>query len=339
MKELASVHGTQRVAAFLLSLEPAVATAILKGMTPDAVTKVARAMIDLDPRLSQAGVVDELFREVARALHAQRAVAACDTDHMKKLLGEAFGKQGDELMKGILERRTADRPFLEIERHPPASIARVLQSESAAVGALVLAHLEPARSAAVLKFFESDAALEIVKRMVTLDPPNAAVLRTIASDLAQRLASAPAPAPGADPAHRLKSVAALLNSSPPEIEKKVIESLNETDSALANELKEQLFTWEDIGTLGRRAMQKILGTVDTKTLSIALKGCSESVEQNILSNLSSRVREMVAEERELAGPQPMAEVKSAREEVLRSIRALIESGEFRPSRGGDDLVQ
>ena len=174
MKELASVHGTQRVAAFLLSLEPAVATAILKGMTPDAVAKVARAMIDLDPRLSQAGVVDELFREVARALHGQRAVAACDTDHLKKLLGEAFGKQGDELLKGILERRNADRPFLELERHPPASVARVLQGESAAVGALVLAHLEPARSAAILKFFESDAALEIVKRMVTLEPPNAA---------------------------------------------------------------------------------------------------------------------------------------------------------------------
>jgi flagellar motor switch protein FliG len=86
-------------------------------------------------------------------------------------------------------------------------------------------------------------------------------------------------------------------------------------------------------------MTKILGTVDTKTLSVALKGCSRAVEQNILGNLSSRVRDMVAEERELAGPLPLADVKIAREEVLKSIRALIEAGEFRPNRGGDELVE
>ena len=119
----------------------------------------------------------------------------------------------------------------------------------------------------------------------------------------------------------------------------MIEALAQSDERTANELREQLFTWEDIGTLNRRAMTKILGTVDTKTLSIGLKGCSQAVEKNILSNLSSRVREMVTEERELAGPMSIADVKLARDEILKNIRALIESGEFRPNRGGEDLVQ
>jgi flagellar motor switch protein FliG len=78
--------------------------------------------------------------------------------------------------------------------------------------------------------------------------------------------------------------------------------------------------------------------VDTKTLSIALKGASEAVEGNILDNLSSRVREMVAEEREIAGPMPMSDVQDARNEIMISIRALIEAGDFRPTRGADDLV-
>jgi flagellar motor switch protein FliG len=143
---------------------------------------------------------------------------------------------------------------------------------------------------------------------------------------------------GADPARRLQSVAQILNNSAPEMEKKVIEALAQSDEKVANELREKLFTWEDIATLNRRAMTKILGTVDTKTLSVALKGCSKAVEQNILSNLSSRVREMVLEERELAGAMPLADVKLARDEVLKSIRALIESGEFRPNRGGEELV-
>src|SRR6185503_19941017 len=163
------------------------------------------------------------------------------------------------------------------------------------------------------------------RRMVELEPPSPQLVRSIATDLAQRVAAAPLPTAGADPAKRLQSVAAILNNSAPEMEKKVIEALAQSDEKLAGELREQLFTWEDIGTLNRRAMTKILGTVDTKTLSVALKGCSKAVEHNILSNLSSRVREMVIEERELAVPMPIADVKQARDELLKNIRALIES--------------
>lgn len=338
MSDLAAIHGYQRVAAFLLSLEPALATSILKGMAPDVVTKVAQAMLDLDPRLEQQGVVKELVRELARGINGPRQLSACDQDHMKKLLGEAFGKQSDHLMQQIQERRLANRPFLELERRSPADLARLLQGESGAVAALVLAHMDPSQTALVLKHFPQETALDIVRRMVQLEPPNPQLVRTIAADLAQRMAAAPLPSAGADPTKRLQSVAQILNNSAPEMEKKVIEALAQADEKLAGELREQLFTWEDIGTLNRRAMTKILGTVDTKTLSVALKGCSQAVEKNILANLSSRVREMVIEERELAGPMTMADVKVARDELLKSIRALIESGEFRPDRGGEALV-
>jgi flagellar motor switch protein FliG len=270
MSALGSIQGHQRVAAFLLSLEPAVASAILKAMKPELVSKVAQAMIDLDPRLSQKGVVDELVRELARGLNAPRSVAPCDADHLKRLLGDALGKQSEELLRSIHERRLASRPFLEVERHPPADIARVLRQESAAVAALVLAHVDPTRTALVLKHLDQELALDIVRRMVHVDPPGPALMRSIAADLAQRLAGAPLPAAGADPGGRLKSVAQIQNNSAPEMEKKVIEALAQSDERVANELREQLFTWEDIAGLSRRAMTKILGTVDTKTLSVAL---------------------------------------------------------------------
>jgi flagellar motor switch protein FliG len=338
MSELASIRGYQRVAAFLLSLEPPVASALLKGMAPDVVTKVAQAMVDLDPRLTAQGVVDDLVRELARGLNRPRQVAPCDADHLKKLLGEAFGKQADELFRTIQEKRLASRPFLEVERHGPVEIARVLGSESAAVIALVLTHFDPGKTAQVMKHLPPELALEAVQRMVTLEPPAPALVRSVATDLAQRLASAPLPAAGADPARRLQSVAQILNNSAPDMEKKVIEALAQRDEKTANELREQLFTWDDIGALNRRAMTKILGTIDTKTLAVALKGCSAAVEQNVLSNLSSRVRDMVIEERELAGPMSFTDVKAARDEILKNVRALIESGEFRPNRGGEELV-
>jgi flagellar motor switch protein FliG len=203
---------------------------------------------------------------------------------------------------------------------------------------LVLAHLDPAQSAEVIRSLESDWAVDVVRRMATLEPPNPVILETIAADILTQLEEAPPIVGSSDPSARLRQVAELLNNSPTEIEKNVIESLAEEDVAMADELREYMFTWEDIATIDKRTMQKILGTVDTKTLSIALKACSSEVADNVLGNLSSRVRDMVAEERDLAGAMPMTDVTAARGEIMTNIRAMIEAGEFRPSRGGDELV-
>jgi flagellar motor switch protein FliG len=122
------------------------------------------------------------------------------------------------------------------------------------------------------------------------------------------------------------------------VERSVLGGLEEEDAQMVAEIREYMFTWEDLASLDKRAMQKVLTSVDTRTLSIALKGSSTSVEENILSNLSSRVREMVAEERELAGPMPMSEVQVLRDEVMKAVRGLMESGEIKTTRAGEDLV-
>ena len=107
---------------------------------------------------------------------------------------------------------------------------------------------------------------------------------------------------------------------------------------MAAEIRESMFTWVDLGEVDKRSMQKILASVDTRTLALALKACVPEVEANVISNLSTRVQEMVAEERELAGLVPMTEVLASRAEIMRAVHALIDAGEFKPSRGGEELV-
>ena len=137
-----------------------------------------------------------------------------------------------------------------------------------------------------------------------------------------------------------QTIADMLNMSETEIEKGILDGLGdvENDAELAAEIRDHMFTWNDVGTIDKRAMQKVLASVDTRTLSIALKAAQPDVEANIMDNLSSRVREMVAEERELAGAMPMSEVATARNEIMKSIRALVEAGEIQPTKAGDELV-
>ena len=130
----------------------------------------------------------------------------------------------------------------------------------------------------------------------------------------------------------------MLNFANGDIERVVLEGLESDNAEAASEVREHMFTWEDIAEIDRRSMQKILGTVDTKTLSVALKACDPAIEENILGNLSQRVRDMVAEERDLVGAVPKSEVESARDDIMKNIRAMIEAGEFSPSRKGEELV-
>ncbi|HED63963.1 MAG TPA: hypothetical protein ENJ09_00245 [Planctomycetes bacterium] len=339
MSKLADIDGAQKVAALLLSLDVETRASVLGKMREDVVDRVAAAMLELDPRLTEGGVVDLLKESLAKTVHGQPTIRPLGERDLSEILSRGLGKQRAEaLLKGIIERRAVERPFRIIEEHPPHTVGRVLREESNAVAALVLSHLDPGVSAEILKVYDEEQGVDVVKRMATLDPPVPDVLRRIAQLLHEKIQNTPAAIGVTDPAERLKAVADLLNKSKPEMEKGVVEAIAEEDTAIAQELREYMFTWEDVATIDSRTMQKILGTVDTKTLSIALKGCSEEVEANLLSNLSSRVKDMVMEERELAGPVPMSEVLQARDDIMKNIRAMIEAGEYRPAKGGDDLV-
>lgn len=334
-----AVAGHQRVAAFLLSLDPETARGVLRHIQRDVLEDVARAMVELDPRLSAEGTVEELYRALAVSLHRPRRVAAVQPAELGTLLQASFGQAESEgILAKIAERRRTERPFADSERHPAARIARAMGGESAAVCALILGYLDPRKAAEILALLPEAKALDAMRRLARLEAPAPSVLRLVAGKLAARLGEleAKGEAEGVD---RLQTIAELLNNSSPEIEKKVMETLVSDDADMAAELREHMFTWDDIATIDKRSMQKILGAVDTKTLSVALKAASPAVEQNLMGNLSSRVRDMVMEEREIAGAVSMSVVQDARDEILRSIRAMIESGEFKPSRGGEELVR
>jgi len=331
--------GAQRAAIFLLSLDKEAAATVIKHLDEGVIVEVVEAMAQLDQSGTEADAVKRLDKELVKALHRPRAARLKSAAELQTMLEQTLGKsQASALFDKINQRLLHERPFLGIEKYAPAQVAKALGEESEAVAALALAHLDPSLTAEVLASFQPARSLAVVKRMAALVPPGFETLVAIAGEIERRLEALAAEPSPPDPTLRLRSIAEVLNFSQPEVERSLLEGLGAADAELAAEIREFMFTWEDLAKVDKRAMQKILASVDTKTLAIALKACSEAVQANILSNLSSRVREMVADERDLAGPMPMAEVRLARDEIMKAVRALMESGDFRPTRAGEELV-
>lgn len=331
--------GPQRAAAFLLSLDRQVAASLLEKLEPGALREIAAAMARLDPRFEAGDSLSAVYKELARNVAEPKRLRSAAEPELALLLEGAVGRErASALVSEIRARRRVERPFASLERAPEPAVHAVLARESAAVVALVLAHLDPERSARLLSRCDPDRALDVVRRMAKLVPPGPEALARVADALEAALSAASALPAEPDPKRRLETVAKLINFAEAEVGKSVLEGLDSSDGEMAAEIREFLFTWTDLAGVDKRGMQKILSSVETRTLAIALKACPADVEANVMQNLSSRVRAMVADERDLAGALPMAEVLSARDEILKSVRALMESGEFKPARAGEELV-
>ena len=107
---------------------------------------------------------------------------------------------------------------------------------------------------------------------------------------------------------------------------------------LAEEVQNQLFTFEDMTTLDNASLQRIIREINKETLALALKGANDSIMDCIMRNLSSKAADLLREEISYLGPVRSTDVDKAQLEIINIIRRLEDEGEIIISRGGEDDV-
>lgn len=333
--------GARRVAALLLSLDQASAAALLKTLAPEVLPRVADAMTAIEAEGPDSEVRSQIWRDLVRELengHVQHPRAR-DEEELARFLESGVGRdRANAVLTEMRERRRLERPFVAIENATPAHIAKALAAESTAVRALVLGNLPPKLSAGVMALLDQDESLRVVQRLAKQGVPRRETIDLVAKNLAAEVERIAAEPLKPQPQDRMRSIADILNRGDKELGRSVLAGLEESDKPVAEGIREMMFTWTDLAKLDRRAMQKVLSTVETGKLALALKGGPVEVEENVLVNLSQRVRDMVAEERELLGPRPRAEVDAARADLMKGIRSLVESGELSAQASVEGLV-
>ena len=139
----------------------------------------------------------------------------------------------------------------------------------------------------------------------------------------------------------VESLASILNRTDRATEKNVMELLELKNPALAQNVKELMFVFEDIVNLEDRAIQRILRQVETKDLAMSLKGTREDVKNKILNNMSERARQMLLDDMEYMGPVRAKEVQEVQTKIVAIIRALEAEGEIVIARESqeDEMIE
>ena len=228
-----------------------------------------------------------------------------------------------------LQIQQKEKPFAIARKAEPQQLTNLLINEHPQTVALVMCYLQPEKAALVLSKLPDELQTDIAERIGTFNRTSPTIISKIERIMEEKLSNLIES--NVETVGGVKSLVDILNSVDRTTEKNII-----TD--FADEVKSNLFIFEDIVNLDRGSIQRILREVDNENLVLALKGASEEVSNIIFNNLSKRATEMLKEDIKFMGPVRLSTVEEAQQKIVATIRKLDESGEIIMGRGEQDSV-
>ncbi len=324
--------GRQKAAIFLVTLGSEISSEIFKHMREDEIESLTFEIARLEVVDSEDR--DRVLQEFQELMMAQDFITTGGIDYARELLERALGSQK---AVDIINRLTSSlqvRPFDFIRRTDPTHLLNFIQQEHPQTIALILAYLEPQKASIILSSLPHDVQSDVAKRIATMDRTSPEVLREVERVLEKKLSTLSSEDYTA--AGGVESIVEILNLVDRSTEKTIIESLEEEDPELAEDIKKRMFVFEDIVMLDDRAIQKVLREVDTSELAKALKSVDTEVQDKIFRNMSKRAATLLKEDMEYMGPIRMKDVEEAQQKIVSIIRKLEEQGEIVVARAGED---
>ena len=341
---LVSASKIKRVAHFLVLIGSDEAAKILSHLDPEQIEAISKEIVTIKSiKPEEAEAILEEFRSFLSPAYGYSGSSSGGIEEARRLLYAAFGPEKGEslLVKAIPE--AAENPFDFLKDFSGEQLALLFKDESPAACAMVFSRLPSKLSASVLANTNQERKLEIVRRIAHLNEIAPEVIERAAAALRDKARhfgqSDAATAEFAGGELDGKGVlAAILKHSDMAFGGRLLEELEENDPFLSREMKDRLYTLEDVTGAADRPIQEKLRTMDDRDIALLLRDRSEAFTNKILGNISTARKERVREESEIMGPAPKIETEAAAREFLAWFRLNREEGRILMLSGEDVLV-
>ena len=331
-KDVNSLTGRQKVAIFLISLGGEISAKVMEQLREDEVEKIVFEIARIET--IESDLKDAVLQEFQELMMAQNFITTGGIDYARDVLEKTFGGQKATEVINRLTSSLQVRPFDFIRRTDPGHLLNFIQQEHPQTIALILAYLEPNKASQILQNLPDEIQSDVARRIATMDRTSPDVLREVERVLEKKLSTISSEDYTA--AGGVDNIVEILNLVDRQSERTIIESLEDEDPDLAEEIKKQMFIFEDIVMLDDRAIGIVLREVNTDELAKALKQVDAEVQDKIFKNMSKRAGSMLREEMEFMGPIRVKDVEEAQQKIVSIIRRLEEKGEIVIARSEED---
>ncbi len=333
-EQVESQSGVRAAATLLLTLGEGPAAEVLKHLSAKDVQRIGAAMARIGP-LTREEISGTLGRLIEQA-DGQASVGVGSEDFVRSVLTNALG---EDKASGLLDRILlghASKGLETLKWMDPRSVADQLRNEHPQTIAVVLAYLEAEQAGEVLIRLSESVRPEVLARVATLEGVHPSALgelddvieRQLSGGTTARTTSLGGP----------KAAANIVNTLEPSAEAALIREIRKSDEALATQIEELIFTFEDLLEIDDRGMQELLRSVPGETLVKALKAADHVLRAKFLKNMSQRAAEMLRDDIEAAGPIKVSDAEAAQKEVLTVARRMADEGKLALGGAGESYV-
>ena len=202
---------------------------------------------------------------------------------------------------------------------------------------MILSRIATNHAAGVLAKLPDDMSMEVVQRMLAMEPVQREIITKIEDTLRSEFISNLA---GSKQRNSEELMAEIFNNFDRQTESRFLGKLDEADREASENIKSLMFTFDDLAKIDNVSIQSLLRHIEKQTLTLALKGTSEKVREFFISNMSERAGTMMRDDLDVMGPVRLAEVDEAQNLMITTAKSLADKGEIVISKGGgeDELV-
>jgi flagellar motor switch protein FliG len=329
-----------RAAQFMVLIGSDEASRIFSKLDPKQVEAISKEIATLKTiTAKEAEDVLEEFQSILSSPYGYSGSSSGGIEQARRLLYAAFGPEKGEAMLVKAVPEAAENPFDFLSEFSGDQLSLLFRDESPAACAMVFSRLPSKLSAAVLANTAPERKTEIVKRIAKLKDTSPEVIARVAAALREKARHFGQSTPVAGEEIDGKGLlTAILKHSDIAFSGQLLEDLEESDPSLGREMKDRLYTLEDVANAADRPIQEKLRTMDDRDIALLLRGRSETFTQKILWNISTARADRVKEESEIMGAVPKIEAEAAAREFLSWFRQSLDEGRILMLTDEDVLV-
>jgi len=329
--------GPKKAAILLLALGEDAAADVMKNLEEAEIQQVGYYMTrftDVSPEELDI-VLEEFYRNSVMA--DEGVNISSSPDFVKNALTKALGADRAKELSDNLRAGEEEAGLEALRYAEPIMISNYIRTEHPQTIALILSYLKNAeQSSAVLRDLPESLQADILYRMAVIESIPPGVISEMNEVLTEEMKTAGSMATSVG---GVEPVAEILNSVDKATETRILSSIEETNPDLAEQIRELMFTFEDMALIDAKQMQLVMKDVDQADMVLALKTASDAVKELIFSSMSSRAAEMVRDDLENLGPAKISDVEAAQQKIIKVVKKLEEAGTIIiAGAGGGDVV-
>lgn len=312
----------RRVAKFLIIIGVDNASEVLKHLPQEDTEKIVSEIIavrQIEP--DEALSILEEFNSVIETVKVRGG-----TKTAKSILEKAFGSQKAQDLLDRLNIQKQEVPFEYLSEKEPEKIFDLLKEETNSIRALVLSYVQPQKAASVINMLSKNDKKEVILHLAKTKQVLPEVISRVDKVIHEKsLKQIDVRTNKIDGKNIL---AQILKKMDMKSENEIIQSLEDIDPLLSEDLKSRLFTIEDVINADDRFIQQYLRELNDIEIAYLVANKSLEFRAKIFDNMSKVRSEVILEEEEYRKPMLKKDCDEITQKFISHLRRAYESGQL-----------